>query len=233
MRACRRWASRPCASTRPRTRTRRTSSSRTARSASGPGRRRSRTSTSPHHRRGRDRRCGRDPSGLRLPLRASARLLAGLPRLQDRVHRPHARGDGQTRRQGRVQEDRQGSERSDLPRLRGRDRDEEEAVRVAREIGYPVIIKAAAGGGGRGMKVCAERGDAAFAASSPRARKHSRRSATARSSSRSSSSTRGTSRSRSWATSTATRSISGSATAPCSAVTRRSSRRRRGRTSTA
>ncbi|MFO0859174.1 MAG: acetyl-CoA carboxylase biotin carboxylase subunit [Phycisphaerales bacterium] len=32
--------------------------------------------------------------------------------------------------------------------------DEEEAVRIAGEIGYPVIIKATAGGGGRGMKVC-------------------------------------------------------------------------------
>jgi acetyl-CoA carboxylase biotin carboxylase subunit len=31
---------------------------------------------------------------------------------------------------------------------------EEEAVEVARKIGYPVIIKAAAGGGGRGMRVC-------------------------------------------------------------------------------
>jgi len=32
--------------------------------------------------------------------------------------------------------------------------DEEEACKVAEKIGYPVIIKAAAGGGGRGMRVC-------------------------------------------------------------------------------
>lgn len=32
--------------------------------------------------------------------------------------------------------------------------DEDEAAKIAEEIGYPVIIKAAAGGGGRGMRVC-------------------------------------------------------------------------------
>jgi len=32
--------------------------------------------------------------------------------------------------------------------------DEEEAARVAHKIGFPVIIKASAGGGGRGMRVC-------------------------------------------------------------------------------
>ncbi|QYK48083.1 MAG: acetyl-CoA carboxylase biotin carboxylase subunit [Phycisphaeraceae bacterium] len=41
-----------------------------------------------------------------------------------------------------------------FPGSEGAIEDEEEAVNVAAEIGYPVIIKASAGGGGRGMKVC-------------------------------------------------------------------------------
>ncbi len=41
-----------------------------------------------------------------------------------------------------------------FPGSEGAIEEEEEAVEVANEIGYPVIIKAAAGGGGRGMRVC-------------------------------------------------------------------------------
>ncbi len=44
-----------------------------------------------------------------------------------------------------------------LPLVPGSDgavSDYDEAKRIAAEIGYPVIIKAASGGGGRGMKVC-------------------------------------------------------------------------------
>ncbi len=44
-----------------------------------------------------------------------------------------------------------------LPLVPGSDgaiNDVEEAAKIAEEIGYPVIIKAASGGGGRGMKVC-------------------------------------------------------------------------------
>ncbi|MEM9166754.1 MAG: acetyl-CoA carboxylase biotin carboxylase subunit [Planctomycetota bacterium] len=41
-----------------------------------------------------------------------------------------------------------------FPGSEGAVEEEDEAVEIAEEIGYPVIIKAAAGGGGRGMRVC-------------------------------------------------------------------------------
>ena len=40
-----------------------------------------------------------------------------------------------------------------VPGSEGEVEDEKQALRIAEEIGYPVIIKAAAGGGGRGMRV--------------------------------------------------------------------------------
>src|SRR6201992_801870 len=44
-----------------------------------------------------------------------------------------------------------------------------DAAALAEEIGYPVLIKATAGGGGRGMKVAKSAGDLAFALSTARA----------------------------------------------------------------
>lgn len=41
-----------------------------------------------------------------------------------------------------------------IPGSKGSITSKEEAVKFAKKIGYPVIVKAAAGGGGRGMKVC-------------------------------------------------------------------------------
>src|SRR5476651_1326451 len=41
-----------------------------------------------------------------------------------------------------------------VPGSEGLVKDEGEALSIAHEMGYPVLIKAAAGGGGRGMRVC-------------------------------------------------------------------------------
>ena len=46
-----------------------------------------------------------------------------------------------------------------LPGARGVLKSGEEAESIAREIGFPIILKAAAGGGGRGMKIVREGGD--------------------------------------------------------------------------
>jgi acetyl-CoA carboxylase biotin carboxylase subunit len=49
-----------------------------------------------------------------------------------------------------------------VPGSEGAVSEEREAKRIAAEIGYPVIIKASAGGGGRGMKVARSEAGAAF-----------------------------------------------------------------------
>jgi acetyl-CoA carboxylase, biotin carboxylase subunit len=56
-----------------------------------------------------------------------------------------------------------------VPGSPGAVREEAEARRIASEIGYPVLIKAAAGGGGRGMKVAASQAELAGALATARA----------------------------------------------------------------
>jgi acetyl-CoA carboxylase biotin carboxylase subunit len=56
-----------------------------------------------------------------------------------------------------------------VPGSEGAIEDEDTAKRVAAEIGYPVLIKAAAGGGGRGMKVARSEADLAEALATARA----------------------------------------------------------------
>ena len=104
---------------------------------------------------------------------------------------------------------------------------EEEAIELAREIGFPVIIKAAAGGGGRGMRIVrteeelgpAMRDGLDRSGRGVQERRRLHRDAT--------SSARATSRFRCWPTSTATASTSASANARSSAVIRSCSKKRR------
>ena len=70
-----------------------------------------------------------------------------------RLHRPAAEGDRGDGRQDRIQEARQGGGRERRPRLSRRHRTTDEAVKIAGDIGYPVMMKASAGGGGKGMRL--------------------------------------------------------------------------------
>ena len=76
----------------------------------------------------------------------------------------------------------------------------EEAVRRAIEIGFPVMLKASAGGGGKGLRIARDAGEVRRAAAADPLRGAGVASATTPSTSRSTSSARATSRSRCWAT---------------------------------
>ena len=102
--------------------------------------------------------------------------------------------------------------------------DDRGSARIGAEIGYPVIIKASAGGGGRGMKVAMNE-DELSRPRRPPAPRPGRPLATMPSISKNTSSNRATSKFRSWAMAMARPSISVSAIVRCSAGTRRSGKK--------
>ena len=157
----------------------------------------------------RRRRTG-PPPRLRLPLRV-ARAGRGLPRRRPRVRRPSLAGARDARAQGRRARARRSARACRwCP-----------AVRDPAEIGYPLLVKARAGGGGRGMRVVRERRSAGGGDRGRARARPGRRSATAGSLRALHRGRHGTSRCRSCAMRTAPASTSASATAPCSGVTRR------------
>ena len=92
---------------------------------------------------------------------------------------------------------------STLPGFAGNVETPPQALRVASGIGYPVMIKASAGGGGKGMRVVHSPADSRKA-SSGQGPRLLRPSMTTGYSSRNTSSSRAMSKSRCWATGTAT-----------------------------
>ncbi len=102
-----------------------------------------------------DRRRG-GPSRLRLPVR-EPQVRGGAEGGGHRLHRPRSARHRRDGRQDRIQEAGQGSGRQSVPGYLGVIKDADEAVKIAKEVGYPVMIKASAGGGGKGMRIA--RGD--------------------------------------------------------------------------
>ena len=142
-----------------------------------------------HHQRGRDHRRRGDPPRLRLPGRERA-LRRDLRELQHHLHRPAAGGDPPHGRQGRgagTHGARPACPSS--PAATASSRTTTRRSRSPQQIGYPVMLKAAAGGGGRGMRVAHNDVSAARARLPPRSRGRGRLRQRRPSTSRSTSST--------------------------------------------
>ena len=106
-----------------------------------------------------------------------------------------------------------------IPWTEGPVENDEEAAKWAAEVGYPVMIKAAAGGGGRGIRLVHNEATLRHALPAAQAEAEAP-SRTPPSTWKSASRTPATSRCRSWATGRATSCTSTSATAACSGGTR-------------
>ena len=106
-----------------------------------------------------------------------------------------------------------------IPGSEGTVTNETEALKIAARIGYPVLIKASAGGGGKGMRITTT-GRICVPASSQRRRRRRPRSAMTRSTWSVSSTMRAISRCRSWRTNMEAPSTWANGSAPSSGGTR-------------
>jgi propionyl-CoA carboxylase alpha chain len=144
-----------------------------------------------------DRRPGR-PSRLRLPLRARGFPSAKRWKGRHRLHRPNPGAIGRWATRSNRRNSPTPPRSRPCRAISASSRTPKHAVKIADEIGYPVMIKASAGGGGKGMRIAIGAGEVARRLRPRQAPRRRAPSATTASSSKNSSSIPATSRSRCW-----------------------------------
>jgi len=121
----------------------------------GPPPRATATSTCRDHQRRRGDRLGRDPSGYGF-LSENADFAERVEKRRLHLRRAAAETIRLMATRSRDQVD-EGGGRAVRARSTGRRHRPEDIIRIARDIGYPVIIKASGGGGGRACASCTAR----------------------------------------------------------------------------